>query len=124
MNTVTISFLTNQEKIRPGETISGRVNWQLSKPIKRGSIRLVWFTSGKGTVDETVVTEQPMDTDTTQGETMFHFPIPNGPYSFSGKLITLTWAIEVNIKPGSITERTEFVVSPTGKEVNLAHAGR
>jgi hypothetical protein len=45
--------------------------------------------------------------------------LPEGPYSFSGKLISLIWALELACSPGSETVRREITVSPTGHEIVL-----
>jgi len=47
----------------------------------------------------------------------FRFRLPEGPYSFSGKLISLLWAIEVVASPGDMAGRAGIVVSPSGREV-------
>lgn len=50
-------------------------------------------------------------------------PLPREPYSFSGTLISLVWAIELIIEPGAHVERREFVLSATGREVVLGREG-
>jgi len=49
----------------------------------------------------------------------FSFTLPESPYSFSGKLISLIWAIELTCSAGSETLRREITLSPTGQEIVL-----
>jgi len=60
------------------------------------------------------------DPQTTDQRT-FRFALPEGPYSFSGKLISIIWAIELILEPGPSVERREIVMSPSGREVVAAH---
>ena len=53
------------------------------------------------------------------GERDFSIRVPNVPYSFSGKLITLAWAIELVALPGGETERLDLVIGPQPVEVDL-----
>lgn len=45
--------------------------------------------------------------------------LPADPYSFSGTLISLVWALEVVAEPGGAAGRIDVVVSPTGNEIRL-----
>ena len=87
---------------RPGEEIAGVVEGSAG-PVEA---RLVWTTRGKGTVDTAVA-----GAVTCSGE--FRIKLPDGPYSFSGRLISLIWAVEAGCA------RKEFVLSETGEEVLL-----
>ena len=49
----------------------------------------------------------------------FSLRLPREPYSFSGKLISLVWALELIVEPGSNVTRQELVMSASGKEVVL-----
>jgi hypothetical protein len=45
--------------------------------------------------------------------------LPLAPYSFSGKLISLIWGLELVLEPSQETARFEFTLSPTGEEIML-----
>src|ERR1043166_4380135 len=45
--------------------------------------------------------------------------LPESPYSFSGKLISLVWALELVAEPSKEVIRREFVLAPGGEEVRL-----
>lgn len=103
----------------PGCEILGSARWRIDRPVRHAEVRLLWFTRGKGTEDLKVVESQPVANPAAEQEVQFRFRIPNGPHSFSGKLISLLWAVELFIKPGSLSKRVEFVAAPGGKEIIL-----
>jgi hypothetical protein len=108
----------------PGDTVAGRAVWRLEVAPESMEVRLFWHTTGKGTENVEIVREQRADRPGPAGESAFSFPLPLGPYSFSGSLITLSWAIELVALPGGDTERIDLVVAPTPVEVKLTGLGR
>jgi len=108
----------------PGERVTGRAVWRLDDPADAMDLRLFWYTSGKGTEDVKIVDEVNDRTPGTHGEIGFSFDLPLGPYSFSGSLITLAWALELVASPGGDTERVDLVIAPTAVEVRLEGLGR
>ena len=82
-------------------------------------LRLFWYTQGKGDQDVGVVATVPFPEPASQDRRDFRIPLPLGPYSFSGKLISLMWALEVVAEPGSRAGRLEITVSPTRREIQL-----
>lgn len=105
--------------IRPGEAITGTASWNLSEPPKKVELRLCWFTRGKGTVDAQVIESLPFDAPSAHDQRPFHFTAPAQPYSFSGRLISLIWALELVVEPGNRFERMEITIAPDGEEVVL-----
>lgn len=103
----------------PRETIRGAVEWNLDANPRRLDLSLFWYTSGKGTRDVGMVHSTQFDNPGASGSKEFSFTLPEGPFSFSGRLISLIWAIELTCSPGSETTRREIIVSPTGKEILL-----
>lgn len=103
----------------PGDTVSGRVVWNLDKSCEAVELRLFWHTSGKGTEDVEIIDILSLSADGTHGDRAFSFPLPLGPYSFSGALITLAWALELVVLPGGEVERVELIVAPTPVEVQI-----
>jgi hypothetical protein len=104
---------------RPGEVIQGEASWQLDEEAEAVEIRLFWYTSGKGTRDVEVVDSLRTASAVASGSRSFSLRVPDGPYSFSGTLITLAWAIELVVDPGGDTERLDLVISPRPVEVEL-----
>lgn len=103
----------------PGDVVTGKVAWDLPHPPKSIDLVLFWYTTGKGIRDVGEVAQEKVASSLRQGEHSFSFTLPQAPYSFSGKLITLTWAVEAVVHPGKEDARVEFVLSPTGEEVRL-----
>ena len=103
----------------PRETVRGRLEWALDTNPRYLELSLFWYTSGKGTRDVGVIGTAKFDDPGACGSKDFSFTLPDGPYSFSGKLISLIWAIELTCSPGSEMARREITVSPTGQEIVL-----
>lgn len=104
---------------RPGDLVEGTVRWSLPEPPEEIELRLFWSTAGKGDQDLEVVETVPFANPGSQDRRIFRVRLPEGPYSFSGKLITLTWALEAVAQPGDRAAHVELVVSPTGEEIRL-----
>ena len=119
MNSVGIETRDGQTHFVPGEPISGRCQWQLEKQAKAVEVRLFWYTEGKGDQDVGLVDTLRIDDPAQQGWSDFSFELPLGPYSFSGRLISLTWALEVLALGTDATQRLDLVVSPSGAEIDL-----
>lgn len=104
---------------RPGEVIEGDVSWLLDTDAEDLEIRLFWYTSGKGTRDVEIVDSSRIAVPGQSDNRSFHLQAPDGPYSFSGKLITLSWALELVVEPGGASERLDLVIGPQPIEVQL-----
>jgi hypothetical protein len=122
MSDLSLDIADNRRAFKPRESLTGRVAWRVTA-VTSAELRLFWYTTGKGTEDvgvvETLVFASPQSVD----QRPFRFALPDGPYSFSGKLISIVWAIELIVEPGAEVERQEFVMSPSGREVEIAHEG-
>lgn len=107
-----ITLQLNRDRLTPGETLAGRVHWQLERAPSKVSIRLFWKTSGKGTEDVGLVDERRVASPAAQQRMDFSFQLPLEPYSFEGRLVSLTWGVEV-IAGKSVAAAT-FVMAPDG----------
>ncbi len=104
----------------PGETVVGSAIWQLDEPAREIELRLFWHTEGKGDRDLEIVAWQRIESASPTGQREFSLTIPDtAPPSFSGKLISLLWAIELVVEPGARAARVEITVGPEGREVLL-----
>jgi hypothetical protein len=123
MSQLKIAVREDRVQFYPGDEIVAAAYWKLDRPPKSVEARLFWFTRGKGTQDvnivETVRFENPQIEETKPAR----FHLPEAPYSFSGKLVSLIWALELVVEPGSESARTELTVSPTGREILLHNSG-
>ena len=107
---------------RPGETLCGTASWLLDESVESLEVRLLWLTRGKGTQDVSVVDQRAFRLPALDGRDDFSFDLPAGPYSFSGRLISLTWALELVTPKGRESQRVEFVLSPYETEIVLGSA--
>ena len=103
----------------PGEEIVGTVEWSSEKQPTAVELRLFWFTRGKGTEDagliNTVRFEHPLPGESRS----FRFQLPQSPYSCSGRLLSLVWALELVSLPSKQVFRREFEMGPGKQEVKL-----
>lgn len=117
---ISLGLRENRLAYEPGQSLQGAVLWECESQPELAEVRLLWFTRGKGTDDGEVVATQefanPQPGDTRQ----FTFTLPEAPYSFNGRLISLTWAVEFVCQPGDHFQRVEIVVAPGGREVRLS----
>lgn len=124
MSELRILLRDGQKSFRCGERVEGVAGWRLEKPPTSAELRLFWFTRGKGTEDVGVVQIARFEAPQLEEGRKFSFTLPNEPWSFSGQLVSLIWALELVIEPGEQTARAELVASPTGHEILLhQHAG-
>jgi len=124
MSSLRIATQQQKTSFLPGEEVQGAVSWSLEKQPKSAEVRLFWYTEGKGTRDLAIVAQESFAQPKQNDERAFRFSLPEAPYSFSGKLISLIWAVELVIEPGDHAERVQIIVSPTGKEAVLSDIGK
>ncbi len=109
----------SQTQFRPGEEIIGTVSWLLDESPEAIELRLFWYTQGKGTQDISLIESIRFDHPAQQERRPFRIRLPEAPYSFSGKLISLVWALELVELPSKDVERLDITLSPTGAEIVL-----
>jgi hypothetical protein len=121
VTTLTLELERSGAWYRPGETVSGSCAWRLEDDAASLTVHLLWFTEGKGTQDVAVLASERVERPETAGRRSFSLELPvNAPYSFSGTLISLSWAVEAVVEPGGVTERVAILVGPRPSEVRLA----
>ena len=116
MSGLRIEIDGDRRAFKTGDTLAGRVSWDVSRATS-AELRLFWFTRGKGTEDVGLVDSLAFADPRAADERQFRFTLPREPYSFSGTLLSIVWALELIVEPGSAVERREFVLSPTEQEV-------
>jgi hypothetical protein len=116
---IEVATAADETSYRPGDALAGSVTWRLAAAPESVELRLFWYTVGKGTQDVGVVETQALAAPGTEDSRSFVFRLPDGPYSFSGRLISLIWAVEAVVRPGPRAGRREIVLSPTGEEIVL-----
>lgn len=117
----------NQTVFRSGQPIQGNVRYEdRTSGDQTLSIRLFWYTTGKGDRDVQIVDTVDVDWPevdwsgaVTKGRLPFEFVAGHRPHSMSGKLIAVSWAIEAIVYPSQATVIHEIVISPTGRPIVL-----
>ncbi len=122
MNSLRIETLDGGAAYGPREEIAGRASWSLEKPPDAVELRLFWYTQGKGTQDVGIVRSVRFDGAGREDRREFRFTLPEAPYSCSGKLVSVCWALELVALPSGQTGRFEFTMAPGGKEIVLPEA--
>jgi hypothetical protein len=108
----------------PGEELRGVASWSVETTPTKVELRLFWRTEGKGSQDVGLVETLSFDGAGPEERREFRLRLPPGPYSFSGKLISLIWALELVVEPGADAGRQDITISPTGREIVIAAAER
>jgi hypothetical protein len=127
MSEMKIAVRKQPAEYAPGEEIAGGVQWQLDRAPESVEARLLWHavsSGGRGYEDVGVVATVRFDGPGQEDTRSFQFTAPLAPYSFAGKLVTLTWAVEVVALPRKENTRVEVVIAPGGKALELAEVGR
>jgi hypothetical protein len=119
MTELRIELSSDRGSFEPGGEVVGNVSWNMATELHSTELRLFWFTRGKGTEDVGVVETCRFDRPSTTETRSFRFQLPDAPYSFSGKLISLIWGLELIAYPSKEVVRREIVVAPGGREVCL-----
>ena len=117
MSDLRIELAGGRTAYTPGEPLSGRASWRVPEQPSSVELRLFWYTSGKGTQDVGVVETSSFAAPRLDDGRDFTLPLPREPYSFSGRLISVVWALELIVEPGGHVARREFVLGPGGREV-------
>jgi hypothetical protein len=103
----------------PGQRLQANLLWALPEVPKLIEARLFWRTRGKGTEDAEVVDSHRIDRPAAAGKETISLMLPEAPYSFSGRLVSIVWGVELIAEPSGTSALAEFVMGPDRKEVVL-----
>jgi hypothetical protein len=123
MSRMNLELADGKTRYRPGGMLEGVAFWELDQAPRSLEVRLYWRTQGKGTVDLEIVRSVKFDGAGARDRRSFQIPLPPGPYSFSGKLVSVVWGVELVAEPKGDAANVEITMSPTGEEVRLDRAG-
>jgi hypothetical protein len=123
MNRLQIQTADGWTNFTPGAAVDLDLSWDLEQPPATLEVRLVWNTAGKGTTDLSVVQSHSIESPTPRDSRRMTITLPTSPYSFSGKLVSLIWALELVALPGLHSTLQEIVIAPGGQEVVLQPVG-
>jgi hypothetical protein len=101
----------------PGSEVRGRATWFFRDAPERLEARLFWYTRGRGTQDVEIVQVVPLGQGGgSHGWGEFRFQLPRTPYSYSGQLVSICWAVEVVSPRSDVAARAEIRMAPRGHE--------
>ena len=103
----------------PEETVRGTVTWRAAQTPREVILRLFYYTEGKGTRDVHLREVVEHSIHGSKGSETFRIAAPRRPYSFSGKLISLQWAVEAIFFPSMDSQSRDIVVGPGRQELRL-----
>jgi hypothetical protein len=117
MSGLQIHLEQDRNAFQCGKEIRGTAAWSLDRQPGAIELSLYWRTEGKGTQDIGIAQTVRFDNPGMMGMQEFSIKAPVGPFSFSGKLISILWALELACEKGKESVRKDIVISPTGTEV-------
>jgi hypothetical protein len=117
MSTLSVATTDGRTAFAPGEEIEVELQWELEEAPQAIELRLVWNTSGKGTTDVDVARSERIDEPSAAGRVRKTILLPRSPYSFSGQLVAIVWALELVALPSEESTRLEIVIGPGEAEV-------
>jgi hypothetical protein len=113
---INLKIKDDKNKFLPGNEIQGEVMFRLSCTPAKIVVILYWFTDGTVSNIMQELEFYPVD---SFGVLPFKFKLPITPYSYSGKLFSISWEIEAySVSP---EERCAwpFIMSPYDTEGEL-----
>lgn len=117
--TVEINLRDTEGRFRPQGRVEGSVSWGLGSGPEWLEVRLVWHTEGKGTSVVNVVGRVPLTDARVGNQRTFSFTLPEMPYTYHGRILSILWSIDVFGPARGPLRREEriatlpIVVSPT-----------
>ena len=107
--TIQINIKDDNIIFLPGDEIQGEVRWELPQAPSRIVVNVYWFTCGSVSNIEQGL---ELTSAETAGTLPFTFKLPATPYSYSGKLFSISWEIEAySVSPGE-RYALPFIMSP------------
>lgn len=87
-------------------------------------LRLCWTTRGSvgGDPEPVVVFRDRFPVEALEGRREFRFDLPEGPWSFEGKLFTVCWFVEL-ARDDYMYKRADFGMGPRGRPIVVADPG-
>jgi hypothetical protein len=119
MNELNIHLNSDTNTFAPGQTIVGAISWQLDEEPQKLTLALHWYTQSRATKQSGMADCIEFERPGCNGSKDFSFEIPQGPYSFQGRLLSLNWVLELAPSHGIGLARQPITVSTTGQIIHL-----
>jgi len=119
MNELRLELADGKDRFSPPATLAGKAHWALDRLPKSVEVRLYWRTEGRGLEDVETVDGVTFERPGIREVRDFRFPLPSGPCSFTGHLVSLRWGVELVALPQKEAARVEFTLGPGGRALVL-----
>lgn len=118
-----ITLADGRTAFAPGEELTGTISWSSASGERPAwlEVRLFWYTEGKGTQDIGVATTERFTDPGQHGEKTFRLKAPHQPWSCSGRLVSIRWALELVSSDDQPVVKVELVIAPGAGEIVLGH---
>jgi hypothetical protein len=116
MNSVTLEL--DEQCYQPGEKVTGRATWSGDPSPERVEVRLFWVTSGAALSQVGIVNRCIVKNPRDRRSTSFEFILPEGPWSFAGRLVSLRWAVEAVAFPSRASAISFITLGPDKRRIN------
>lgn len=120
MSELNIQLNSDRNTFVPGQTAEGVISWQLDEKPQRLTLGLHWYTRSMADKRSGMADSIEFKRPGLKGSKAFSLEIPQGPYSFKGRLLSLNWVLELSPSPGIGLASQAITISPTGQEIHLS----
>lgn len=119
MSELNIHLNSEVSTFAPGQTLEGTISWKLDEEPQKLTLALHWYTQSRADKQSGMVDSIDFERPGRNGTKEFSFDIPQGPYSFQGRLLSLHWVLELAPSPGIDLVRQPITVSPSDQPIHL-----
>ena len=103
----------------PGARLTGVAAWSAPSPPRGMELRLSWAMHGRGGRDFKIAGTIPLPAPAASERRPFILTLPEGPYSFRGRLLALVWTLELVALPGEEKTHLDLIVAPGHETIEL-----
>ena len=107
------------DRFAPGETMVITLASDASSKTDPLTVQLGWFTEGRGTRDASVVWSEELAGLAPGADRTFEVRLPETPWTFSGRLVSVSWRLEVLDAKRQPLVAVPLVIAPGGQPVVL-----
>lgn len=119
MSKLRLSLEDDRAAFEPGAGLRVTAEWELERPPPALELELGWHTEGKGTQDAELAAVMRLDDPGARGRHRFELRLPEAPWSFSGRLVSLVWTLELQAGPRGPRASRALVIAPGAREIEL-----
>jgi hypothetical protein len=110
--TLELAVEDGETGFEPGARLAGVAAWSGPAPPRGMELRLSWTARGTGGRDFRIVESVPFPAPRAAERRPFALTLPGGPYSFVGRLVSLSWRLELVCQPGEEKAGLEIAIAP------------